>query len=231
MAAITLANLRTAALLRADMASSDFVSAAEVTALVNVEAAELHAELVTVYEDQFTTSATFTISSGNVYALASVTASAPFFKLRGLDRDEGGGDWRELERFDFLDRNRRRSGGGNGRDVRYRLVGANIVLTPDDAATGTYRLWYVPGWVDLSADGDTLDVPENWHEFVVSGVAAKLLQKEESDSRSQLAAKENVRARIRAAAQNRDASGPERMARIRTRYTYDRDVDDADMGW
>jgi hypothetical protein len=205
------------------MEYSDFVGTAECNALINGEGAELHSLVVDAHEDQFTTTQSFTISSGSTYALSGLPGTAPFYKLRGLDRDEGGGDWREVQRFGFDDRNRRASTGWGpyGRTVRYRLVGASLRITPDDAATGTYRLWYVPGWVDLASDSDTIDYPENWYEYVVAGVAAKLVAKEEGDVRTHLELKDRIRARIQSAVLHRDAAGPERMTRVRNRRGWD----------
>lgn len=219
MSAISLADLRAASLLRADMNSSNFIATTELDALINVEAGELHDLVVSALEDQFTTTALFTVTSGDTYALSSITAAAPFYKLRGLDRDEGGGVWRDVRKFDFNERNDFGPGmrGDYARAVRYRLIGASIYLAPASAAPGNYRLWYVPGYVDMAAPSDTLEYPENWYEYVINGVAAKLLEKEESESRPKLAAKEAMRKRILAMAPTRDASGPATMMRVRNR--------------
>lgn len=213
MSSITLANLRTASLRAADMENSSFAGSAEVNRLVNARAAELHDLLVSRFEKQFTTSLQFTISSGNTYTLTSA-----FYKVEGLDRDEGGGEWVAVRKGDWERRNRRASGRSwyRGRDVEYVVVGSTIYLTPTDHAEGTYRLWYVPQFVDMANDSDTLDIPQNWHEYVVCGVAADLLAKEESDPSYWLGKLNALRDRILAMAANRDADGPMRIRRVRT---------------
>lgn len=213
MASITLANLRTRVLERANMVGSSFVSTAELNAIINGEGAELHDIVVGAYEDQFTTSLQFTISSGNTYSLTS-----SFYKLRGLDIQEGG-DWFPLQRYEWHNRNRRTANSyHHAKEIRYRLVGSTLTLTPEDSALGTYRLWYIPGYTDLSADSDELAYPQNWHEFVIAGAAAKCLAKEESDPSVQLGLKEAAKQRIISMAANRDAGGPERIERVRNRY-------------
>lgn len=217
MSSITFANLRTAVRERADMVNdTDFITEAELGRIINGEAAELHDLVVSRFEDDFTISAEVTVSSGT-YALSGLSASAPFYKLRAVDRSVGG-QWSEVERFDFNRRNRTAAATGYlGPDVQYRLIGTSLHFTPSDQAAGTYRLWYIPSFVDLSADGDTLSYPENWHEMVIAGAAAKCLLKEESDAREHLAIKADVKRRIMAAATNRDAGASHRIQDVRGR--------------
>lgn len=224
MSIITLENLRTAVRSRADMLNSSFVDdSTEVDRWINECAAELHDEVVSRFEDQFTLiSDPIVVSSGSTIALSTLPASAPFYKLRGIDVQEGT-DWWPLKMFDFTDRGRRAAYGARGN--RYRLVGANVMLTPEDDATGTYRLWYIPGYVDLVAGTDTLTYDQNWFEFVIAGAAVKALAKEESDASSQIASKESVRARVRTMASNRDAGGRMRIEDVRRGRRYDSDDD------
>lgn len=224
---ITLTNLLAAVRSRADMVGSTFVDdTTELTRWINEEAAELHDLVVSRFEDQFTIlSSNLAVSSGNTISLSSLAAGAPFYKMRGLDVLDG--KWCEVAPFAFNERNRTGSG---LRGIRYRLIGASIYLTPTDAATGTYRLWYIPGFVDLVNPGDTLDYPENWHEFVISGAAAKALAKEESDPRVQQGLKEASRQRILASASNRDAGRRMRIEDVRS-GPYGDDDDDSTWDW
>ena len=209
MGAILIDDLWTAAKREADMENSDFASPAEGFALVNQEAAELHDLMVSRYEDQFTTvTGSITVVSGadtiDLTNTANFPAAAPFYKLRGVDRNDGG-EWLEVEPFDFNERNRKVAASF------YRVVGQNIHLTPTDNAAGVYRVWYVPGYVDKTT-GQSIDFPQNWYAFVIFGVAARLLEKEESESAAKMQRKEMARAHIFAMASNRDATG--RASRI-----------------
>ena len=231
MSSITLTNAIVAVRSRADMVGSSFVTDDEITRWINEEAAELHDLLVSSFEDEYTiVSGNAVVASGNTISLASSTswcpASAPFYKLRGIDRlESGSSDWRKLSMFNFNMRNVRSAGSHwfRSREIRYRLVGAAIYLTPDDAATGTYRLWYVPGYVDLSAGGDALTFPENWHQYVLEGAAAKCRLKQEDDASAHLGAKAGLRARIASMAANRDIGSRMRIEDVRGGYDEDDD--------
>lgn len=202
----------------ATAASGTFVTTSELNRVLNAQCAELHDLVVSRFEDQFTTSLTFTIASGNTYTLA-----AGFYKLVGLDRDEGTNDWRRVRAFEWNARNRRVTNASwyRSREIRYRVVGTTIQLTPDDAALGTYRLWYVPQWTDLSADVDLIDFPQNWHEYALAGAIAHVLAKEESPNDHWLTQKAQLRARILAMAANRDADRPSAIRDVRRSYDYD----------
>ena len=227
MTAVRLVDLVADVRSRADMIASAFVDdATEVIRYINEEAAKLHDLVVSRFEDQYTTVTGSIVVSGASSIAVTNAAFTGFYKLRGIDRQESGaGDWREIKPFNFNMRNRRASGSSwyRSREIQYRLVGANILLTPDDACDGTYRVWYIPSFVPLAADGDTVDFPQNWHEFITAGAAAKCLSKEESDPNGQLRMQADVRATIMAMAANRDAGHRMRIEDVRSRINEDDD--------
>lgn len=217
MAAISLSTIRTRVLERANMVGSTFVSTAELNAIINGEAAELNDLVIAAMEDDFTQNTTFTITGANTYAVPGTT-----LKIRGLDIQNGAG-WTPLEKCSLRDVRY------SGNAIAYRQCGPRYHWALDTLyfdqldASGTYRLWYIPEYVDLVADGDTIDYPQNWIEFVISGSAAKCLAKEESDPSVQLGLKQAIKVRIQAMAANKDASGPDRIQRTRGRDRYDDD--------
>ena len=227
MSSITLTQAIARVRSRADMVNSTFIDdTTEVAPWLNEAFAELHDLVVSVYEDQFTVvSSNIVVSSGSTISLGAETAwcpaTAPFYKLRGVDYlASGTADWHRLRLFSFNDRNSRTTGYSwrRARDLRYRIVGSSIHLTPDDAATGTYRIWYIPGFVDLANGSDTVSYPENWHEYAIVSAAAKALLKEESDARWLIDAKNALRARILAGAANRDVGSRMRIEDVSSRY-------------
>lgn len=221
MSTITLTNAIAAVRVRADMVGSDFVDDADITRFLNEEAAELHDLIVSRFEDQYTiVSSSLTVSSGNTIALSSLPAGSPFYKLRGVDWYDGS-RWCDVRPFDFNRRNRKSSGGNCA--IQYRLIGPYIHLTPSDAATGTYRVWYIPGFVDLATGSETYDFPQNWHTYILAGAAVKCLAKEDSDTGDQLRSKEATRQRILAMAASRDAGTRMRIEDVRS---ADIDADD-----
>lgn len=225
-ASTQLSDLRTRVLERANMststgASSGFVSTAELNAIINTEAAELYDTIASAYSDYFTVNLAFTVASGtNTYAMDPTV-----FELVGVDRLEGT-DYLPLTKCSLKEARYTSNRGPYylGACLRFHWAGSTLYFDRIDAS-GTYRLWYIPQWVDLVADSDALVLPNNWaYAAIISGSAAVLLAKEESDPSVQLGLKQAATARIMAMAANRDVSGPDRIERTRNRG------DDCD-GW
>lgn len=203
----TLTELQTRARQRADMVSSAFISDAELTTYINQGLFELYDLVVAAFEDYFTTSTTFTISSGNAYTLP-----ASFYKLRGLDyqTDSVVGVYVPLRQYNFLNRNTRNTApyymtGGTARE--FRIMGDQILFIPEDGAAGNYRLWYVPTVVELSSGSDT--IPNSlskfgWDEYIVLYAAERMLAKEESDTSDVIRQRAEIAARIDKMAANRN---------------------------
>jgi hypothetical protein len=126
---VTVTAIMNAALQRADMENSSYAGATELYGLINAEGAELHDLLVSrLGEDYFLTSTTATVAAG----ANTITLGATVYKVRGVDRDEGGGQWCALRSFSWDDRNRRSAGPGwyMSSSIRYRVQGSVIYLTP-----------------------------------------------------------------------------------------------------
>jgi hypothetical protein len=212
MASTTLLELRTRARQRADMVSSTFVSDAELTIYVNQGLFELYDQVVASFEDYFTTSTTLTVSSGSTVALPS-----DFYKLRGLDYNTGGSVYVPVRMFNFMNRNLRQSDpyyytGGTSRE--YRIMGTNIQFIPEDGATGSYRLWYVPAATELVGDNDLIQTSLanfGWDEYIVLFAAERMLAKEESDISEVKAQRLEIANRIVRMAANRDVNQTERV--------------------
>jgi hypothetical protein len=203
----TLSVLRTRARQRCDHEDSAYIADAELTNYINSSYAELYDLLVARYEDYFVTGpTTFSLASGDggVYALPSA-----FYKLRGVDYSYGG-DWIPLKPFAWNTRGSRSRASIRDFDRTYRIVGSNLRVEPSDNATGDYRLWYVPSYTALSADGDaisTLISRNNWEEYIVIDAAIKILNKEESNSDRLMQEKQLIKERILNVSSDRDAEG------------------------
>lgn len=217
----TLASLRNRARLRADMLNSQFVSDAEFNQYISDSYAELYDLLVSKFEDYYVTSLQFTVTTGNTYDLPT-----DFYKLKGLDRAlSGAGDWYTLRPFTFEDRNARRSATrfrGLYPAIRYKVFGNQIMFSPDDQATGIYRMWYVPRYTALTSDTDTVDGVNGWEVYIETDAAIKALQKEESDVSVLMAMKQGLIKRIEDMAANRDVGEPERVSDI-SLHNFDSD--------
>ena len=199
---------------RADMEDTEFVTDPEITAYINSSASELYDILVSRFEDYYTLPPVpFTISSGSSFTLPS-----DFYKLRGVDKDFGGGDYSAMSKFRFNERNRRNLSVSRAllrkTDAQYRIVGKNLLITPEDTAVGNYRLWYIPQSPKLVNLTDELDTIAGWEEYVIIDAAIKCLNKEESDVTVLLMQKQDLMRRIESMANNRDVDQPEKITDV-----------------
>jgi len=201
------------------MVGSTFISDAELTSFINASYSELYDILVSRFEDYYTTSTTSTVASG----ASSFAVPADFYKLRGVDRQVGSNtDYYALLKFNFNQRNRRNRGlqrNLSGQfDTKYRLVGGNVELIPEGGVAGTYKIWYVPTFTALSADGDTLDGVNGWEDFVIVDACIKCLEKEESSTTTFEKQKAGLEKRIEKMAMQRDFDQPDSITDVYDNY-------------
>ncbi len=234
---MTLAQLRTNVLQRADMfndgmSSTQFVTTSEVNSYINQSYFELYDILVQKYGDDyfnappalFVTNGKdqfYPLPDGNIKFLnpqlqQEKTPAPPMYKFLGLDLNLANQQLDSLvtiRRFKFSDRNRYAVPNFQSfygvTNLRYRLYGNQLWLTPIPSQGQTLQIRYVPRMAQLTNDGDTVDGISGWTEYIIIDAAIKCLQKEESDVSVLMAQKQAMLARIEAAAENRDAGEQE----------------------
>lgn len=219
---ITLAQLKQRARERADAENSTHTDpGAELTSYVNSSIAELYDLLVGAYQDYYIENVSFATTIGtDSYALpngTSYSAARSFYKLMGVDAQINGNSWASLRPFNFNERNRNDDISWsliNGPTIRYRLVGNNLKFSPVPDAAVNVKLWYIPVAPILVDETDEFDDLNQYAEYVITDVAIKIMQKEESDVSVLAAQKLDIRQRIEAMAQNRDAGQPESVSDI-----------------
>lgn len=210
---ITLAELRTAVRQRADIEESLHIADSELTSYINSSIAELYDLLVSCYgDDYYASSYDFnTVTGQTSYALP-----ATFYKARGVDINIGG-RWCSVDRFNWNERNLNTDFGWDWLgtpNVRYRIMGNNLVFSSPATGAFSVKLWFVPLAAKLSADGDTFDDINQYAEYVITDGAIKCMQKEESDVSVLAAQKGALIARIQAMASNRDSEKPDSITDI-----------------
>lgn len=218
---ITLAELRLRSKQAADMENSQFVSETEWNYYISNSYAELYDLLVGKFEDYY-------IAEPLIVTISGTDSSFPlpddFYKMRGLDRSLGGGEFYTLHPFSFERRNRRAIVDvyrGVFPLVQYRILGSDVIVSPDDQAAGQYRLWYIPKYSQLVDDADEVDGVNGWEEYIIVDAAIKALRKEESDVSVHMAQKQALIARIEAIAANRDAGETEKVTDVNSTNTDD----------
>lgn len=218
--AIALSELRLRCRERADMTNSQFVNDSELNFYINQSIAELHDILVQSYgEDYYVKTAQFTTTAQQEsYALSDVITDNDFYKLRAVDAKLNGDDDFTLQRFNFNERNRFQHFGVwdylGITNVRYRIVGSNIIFAPIPDRETLITLWYVPKAQKLINDDDEYNDINGWIEYVIVDAAIKMLHKEESDVTVLMNEKMLLKRRIEEASNNRDTDQPETIEDI-----------------
>lgn len=211
---ITLAELKTQARQLADMEENEFVSDSELTNYINFGIAELHDLLIGTFADYYLQSTTNTTTvDQDTYALPD-----DFYKLRGVDAKLNGSNYFTLRRYNFNERNRYEDFGAwtlaGISNVRYRVMGSNIVFTPIPDGQTEYKIWYVPKATKLVADSDSFDDVNQYADFVIITAAMKMLVKEESDVSTLAAERARLIDKIEQDAKDRDIGEPESISDV-----------------
>ncbi len=219
---MTLLQVRTASKQRSDMVNSDFISDSEWDSYINQSYFELYDLLIQKYGNDYYVASPVTITLNGtdfLYPLPDGTlysAAPAFYKLLGVDLNLVGtntpGTAVTVRAFNFADRNRYAVPNFQSfygvTNLRYRLQGNNLWLTPTPSAGQTLKLWYIPRLTTLSSDESVVDGISGWTEYIIIDAAIKAMQKEESDVSVLMAQKQAMIQRIEAAAENRDAANP-----------------------
>lgn len=238
---MSLYELRLRAQQTADMVNSNFVSTTEWNSFARLAMYELYDLLIDDYEDYGiaspvtipTNSTTFqfplpdgvTNYLGGVYGGASGSPAQSFYKLAGVDLQVNSStvtpSWVTLNRFMFIDRNEFVYPNSTSTiygvyNMRYRVMGSNIMFIPTPAGNQTVRLWYVPRLKSMLQDTDLTTIGiSGWLRYVIVRMAKYAMDKEESDTSKLDAELLFLKTRIEQAASNRDEGQPDTISNTR----------------
>lgn len=232
---MTLTQLIAAVRQRADFVNSQFVTDAELTSYINQSYFELYDLLIQKYGDNYyvadpavfaTDGSTqqYTLPNGTLSTFtngrtgATGYAAPAIYKLLGVDLElaNQSDSFVTIMPFNFSDRNRYAVPNFQSfygvTNLRYRLNGDYLWLTPIPQSGQQIQLWYAPRLTQLSSGSDTADGISGWTEYIIVDAAIKALAKEESDVSVFMAQKQGLIQRIEAAGENRDAANPATIA-------------------
>jgi len=207
---LSLAALRLACQQRADMvgmSTTGFITQQEWNSYINASLYELYDILIATYgNDYFTSSYDITVAGPGDYILPD-----NLYKLLGVDQIDGNRSI-TLKPFNFSARN-------NSTLVSYTISGRYIRIRGDVHAT--VRIWFIPKLPPMVQETDTFDFISGWQEYVVTDVAIKALQKEQSPIDELLVQKAALKKRIESMAENRDAGSSIPMADVNSPYGWE----------
>jgi len=164
------------------------------------------------------------------------TPPKAFYKLNGCDLGLANGNnaWLTIKPFEFIDRNKYiwpqiTSTYLGVFNLRFDIVGDNLMFIPLPAGNQQVRLWFTPRMTQLAALVDVVDGISGWTEYIIEDAAAKCLRKEESWEAMQACyavlgkvpgvapMSTSIIGRINSASSNRNAGSPKKISDTRTR--------------
>ncbi len=218
---ISLANLKYFAAEKADMleivsgspAVSGFITDPAVLSWVNAELAALWDQMVLSGEDYAVKKEVLHLQPN----IEEYPLPKDFYKFRKVFPLENGERGLALKKFNINQL---------GRDVstayiqairihetKYRVSGNRIMFHPRPSSAAQVELWYYPMFSPLEQDQEEINqvFPFGWEDYVTEGVAARMLEKEESDSTPCLQRQQQVLVRILQLIEDRDVGEPHSM--------------------
>lgn len=224
---MTLSDLMLATRQRADMVPNGyapaltgngfFVTEPELISYINQSYFELYDLMISCYgANYFVKAPPYTFATDGTAAQYALPSD--FYKLLGVDLQLGSSNQSlvTIQPFEFIERNRNSPPNFQSfyglTNLRYRLNGSNLWLTPTPSSGQTIQVWYVPKLATLSALIDPVDGVSGWTEYIITDAAIKCLQKEESDVTILAAQKSALIQRILAMADSRDIGSPHKVS-------------------
>lgn len=214
---LSLGMVRLMAQERIDRVNSEFVTMPEWNRYINQAYFELYDLLVDVYEDYFVQEPLVVTTDGT----GNIALPSDFYKLLGVDFGAGGTGYITVKKFEFIARNRYvypqiTTSALGVFNLRYRLMGSNLMLIPTPQGGQSARIWYIPKLTQLLQDTDILKGVSGWSEYVIVDAGIRALQKEESDVSVLMAQKMALIKRIEESSMNRDAGQPDAISDLKT---------------
>jgi len=192
---------------------ADFANPAIVPMYVNFEMAALWDILISTYEDYLVYRRMIpVVANKEDYALPE-----DFYKFRKIFPIVSGERCKPLKKFNLKDLGQASVDAAilvsQIEDTRYKVTGSRLWLYPEPSSAAQLELWYVPQFPYLKNFDDLVphQIPNGWEDYVVEGVAARLLEKEESDASAQRKRQKEVLQRIMVLAEDRDVGEPFQM--------------------
>lgn len=207
----TLAELRAEVRQRADVEGDPHVSDAEITRLINQSAALVFHNRLALIAPKHWPRLDVTLTT--VANQKTLTPPIPFYKILHLWWERSSTDKQPLHAIELGDvwRIDAERGWQAEQPVYYiagDALGNSITFYPTPKAIHTIKGFYVPPYVDLSLDGDTLNGISGWEEVVVVDAAIKILRKQDRDARPLMADKAELLKDLEASLNTQHAGEP-----------------------
>lgn len=223
----------------ADRVGSEFVGRPEWNSIIRLANDELYDLLITSYEDYNiapyayintnSTTQKYALPSGinylgGVFGGVSGDPAKKYYKLAGVDLgvNTSNNAWVTINRFDWIDRNAYVYPNSTSTiygvyNMRYRVMGNDIVFIPTPAGNQQIRLSYAPILPGLLADTDLTTIGfSGWLRYVIVRAAKYALDKEEGTDTTKMDTELIfLKQRIEQSASNRDQGQADTVSETR----------------
>lgn len=241
---LSLYELRLRSKQTADREASNFVVDSEWNAFLRLAMYELYDLLITTFDDYGIAPPVFINTNGTTmqyavpdgtnylggnYGGVTGTPSQRLYKISGLDLgvNTSNNAWVTLHPYNWVDRNAYVYPNSTSTiygvyNMRYRLMGNNIVLIPTPAGNQQIRLWYAPVLPALLKDNDLTTIGySGWLRYPIVRAAKYALDKEEGSDTSKLDSELLfLKTRIEQSAASRDQGMAETISNTRRDSVY-----------
>lgn len=184
-----------------DHDSDTQVTDAQLLVWINKEYFRLRRIIGDVAPKLYSAQVTFTISSGNTYAIVA----SDFERIYKLERLNVGSSYDPMVVANELDPEVI----PDGAVAAFLERGATLEIYPSTAASASYRLTYTTKPTALASAGDACTVPEGAEEVIVQRVAARVRIRFEEDPSPHQALAAEALAEVRSFIQRRYGAHPE----------------------
>jgi len=180
---------------------------------VNAELAVLWDVLISTYEDYAIKHHTINVVAG----IEDYSMPDDFYKFRKVFPVSSGIRSPALRKFHLKDLGQADSLAALLTspidETRYRISGNRLYLHPAPTNAAELEVWYVQQFDPIVNLQDKIDFrfPIGWEQYVIEGVAARCLEKEDIDSTPFKARQKEILQRVLTMAEDRDVGEPHQM--------------------
>lgn len=236
---MSLGELRLRSQQTADRVNSGFVVNSEWNAFIRLAMYELYDLLITTFDDYGIAAPVFITTNGTTFQYpvpdgtnylggvlggSSGIPSPRLYKISGMDLgvNTSNNAWVTLHKYDWIDRNQYIYPNSTSTiygvyNMRYRLMGTNIIFIPTPAGNQQVRVWYAPILPALLMDTDLTNIGySGWLRYPIVRAAKYALDKEEGSDTSKLDAELLfLKIRIEQSAASRDQGQADTISNTR----------------
>lgn len=206
---------------RAGFKTTDTTAVVRARSYANAELARLHRYLLKAFEDLLSDKTTINLTT----TAQSYTYPEEVLKIRKIFLlNSSGQRIRELHKGRLDDLNAGETGtntASSNKSLKWVPMARKLWLHRLPAsASDKLELWYVPQFVKITDDNNDIHymVPVDWEDFLLEGVAARMLEWEESDSKPQRARQLEIKAEILASVEDKVIGEPEVVRDVHNRF-------------